>query len=94
MSNLSFVSRSRRNPAYRVVFGFLAITIALGSIAYAAPVTYTAFTITDGQLYVYYDVTHGSIGFGSAAGGRGYPLSLTANHDNGGMVENSWRPCR
>lgn len=42
-----------------------------------------------GQLYVYYDVTHGSIGFGSAAGGRGYPLSLTANHDNGGMVENS-----
>ncbi len=42
-----------------------------------------------GQLYVYFDVAHSSIGFGSYAGGRGYPLSLTANQDNGGMVENS-----
>ncbi len=42
-----------------------------------------------GQLYVYFDVAHASIGFGSYAGGRGYPLSLTANQDNGGMVENS-----
>lgn len=41
------------------------------------------------QLYVYYDVTHGSIGFGSNAGGRGYPLSLTSNQDNSGLVENS-----
>jgi hypothetical protein len=42
-----------------------------------------------GQLYVYYDVVHGSIGFGSNAGGRGYPLSLTADQDSPGLVENS-----
>jgi hypothetical protein len=41
------------------------------------------------QLYVYYDVTHASIGFGSYAGGRGYPLSLTSNQDVSGLVENS-----
>jgi len=41
------------------------------------------------QLYVYYDIAHGSLGFGSYAGGRGYPLSLTQNQDNGGMVEYS-----
>jgi hypothetical protein len=45
------------------------------------------------QLYVYYDTTHGSIGFGSTAGGRGYPLSLTQNNidntDGSGLVENS-----
>jgi hypothetical protein len=41
------------------------------------------------QLYVYFDITHASIGFGSNAGGRGYPLSLTSNQDPSGLVENS-----
>jgi len=41
------------------------------------------------QLYVYYDLDHASIGFGSYAGGRGYPLSLTSNQDTVGLVENS-----
>ncbi len=41
------------------------------------------------QLYVYYDITHASIGFGSNAGGRGYPLSLTSVQDNSGLVEDS-----
>jgi hypothetical protein len=31
-----------------------------------------------GQIYVYYDIKNSSAGFGSSAGGRGYPLSLTA----------------
>jgi len=31
------------------------------------------------QIYVYFDITNSSVGFGSYAGGRGYPLSLTAN---------------
>lgn len=42
-----------------------------------------------GQIYVYYDVGTASIGFASTAGGRGYPLSLTSNHDYNGLVENS-----
>jgi hypothetical protein len=41
------------------------------------------------QVYVYFDKTSGSVGFGSYAGGRGYPLSLTANADREGLVENS-----
>lgn len=45
--------------------------------------------LAPGQLYVYYDLDHQSIGFGSYAGGRGYPLSLTQNHDSSGLVENS-----
>ena len=50
--------------------------------------TITAF-IAPGQLYVFYDTTHQSIGFGSYAGGRGYPFNLTQNHDSPGLVENS-----
>ena len=50
--------------------------------------TISAF-LAPGQLYTYYDTTHQSIGFGSYAGGRGYPFSLTQNHDNPGLVENS-----
>jgi hypothetical protein len=50
--------------------------------------TATAF-FAPNQLYVYFDVTHASIGFGSNAGGRGYPLSLTSNQDSSGLVENS-----
>jgi hypothetical protein len=44
-----------------------------------------------GQLYVYYDVGHASVGFGSTAGGSGYPLSITKNDDNqfSGLVEYS-----
>jgi hypothetical protein len=42
-----------------------------------------------GQIYVYYDVGSASIGFGSTAGGAGYPLSLTSNFDYNGVVENS-----
>jgi hypothetical protein len=42
-----------------------------------------------GQLYVFYDVAHSNIGFGSHAGGIGYPLSLTDNHDPDGLTENS-----
>jgi len=30
------------------------------------------------QIYVYYDLTNAGIGFGSIAGGNGYPLSITA----------------
>jgi hypothetical protein len=41
------------------------------------------------QLYVYYDKTHGSVGFGSHAGGRGYPFSVTRHEDPEGLVENS-----
>jgi len=50
--------------------------------------TVSAF-VFPGQLYVYYDTTHQSMGFGSYAGGRGYPFSLTQNHDVAGVVENS-----
>jgi hypothetical protein len=46
-----------------------------------------------GLLYVYYDIDHASIGFGSIGPGgsqeSGYPLSLTAHQDNDGLVENS-----
>jgi hypothetical protein len=34
------------------------------------------------QLYVYFDIANSSVGFGSYAGGRGYPLSIT-KHDLG-----------
>jgi hypothetical protein len=30
-----------------------------------------------GQIYVYYDVAHASVGFGSTAGKNGYPLTIT-----------------
>jgi len=42
-----------------------------------------------GQLYVYYDQTHGTAGFGSVAGGRGYPFALTSFQDNNGLVEDN-----
>ncbi|HMK71705.1 MAG TPA: hypothetical protein VK454_00115 [Myxococcaceae bacterium] len=42
-----------------------------------------------GQIYVFYDVGTASVGFGSTAGGRAYPLSITANTDKHGLVENS-----
>jgi hypothetical protein len=44
-----------------------------------------------GQLYVYYDLAHASVGFGSTASGRGYPLSITKNDDNffNGLVQYS-----
>jgi hypothetical protein len=44
-----------------------------------------------GQVYVYWDIDKASVGFGSPAGGRGYPLSITANQDSfsNGLVENS-----
>jgi len=43
------------------------------------------------ELYVYYDVANASIGFGSNAGGSGYPLSITKNDDNqfSGLVQYS-----
>src|SRR5262249_16405306 len=108
------------------------IVFGLITTAAAAPVTYTGFTITDGQIgnWTFHNArvvlrfdgdtndvqlvqfpdpldptttaqvaitgtgtdsvpTHQSIGFGSYAGGRGYPFSLTQNHDNPGLVENS-----
>ena len=41
-----------------------------------------------GQIYVYYDIDHGSIGFGSTGKSgtseSGYPLSITANQDFSG----------
>jgi hypothetical protein len=53
----------------------------------------TSADFEPGQIYVYYDVDHASIGFGSRArnGSResGYPLSITANPDSSGLVENS-----
>ena len=36
-----------------------------------------------GQLYVYYDVKNSAVGFGSWAGGRGYPLAFTATQPSG-----------
>lgn len=42
-----------------------------------------------GQIYVYYDIGNASVGFGSTAGGTGYPLSITANQDYNFVVENS-----
>jgi hypothetical protein len=41
------------------------------------------------QLFVYFDKTHGSVGIGSNAGGRGYPFSVTRHEDIQGLVENS-----
>jgi hypothetical protein len=53
----------------------------------------TSADFDSGQIYVYYDIDHASIGFGSIARNgstqSGYPLSITANKDNDGMVENS-----
>jgi len=53
----------------------------------------TTADFNPGQIYVYYDVDHASVGFGSKAsnGSResGYPLSLTKNQDSSGLVENS-----
>jgi hypothetical protein len=45
--------------------------------------------LNPGQVYVYWDIDKASVGFGSNAGGRGYPLSITANEDYNGVVENS-----
>jgi len=45
--------------------------------------------LNPGQVYVYYDPVTASVGFGSAAGGRGYPFRLAANQDIGGLVEDS-----
>ncbi len=42
-----------------------------------------------GQIYVYYDVGSASVGFGSTAGGPAYPLTISANQDFNGLVENS-----
>jgi hypothetical protein len=42
-----------------------------------------------GQLYVYYDQTHGTGGFGSVGGGRGYPFALTSFQDSNGLVEDN-----
>jgi hypothetical protein len=44
-----------------------------------------------GQIYVYYDVGHASVGFGSTTSTNetGYPLSITANEDDAGLVGNS-----
>jgi hypothetical protein len=47
------------------------------------------FNFNAGQLYVYYDQTHGTAGFGSVAGGRGYPFALTSFQDNNGLVEDN-----
>ena len=54
----------------------------------------TSADFAPGQIYVYYDVDHASIGFGSMKNGStesGYPLSITANQDSNssGLVENS-----
>jgi len=43
-----------------------------------------------GQIYVYFDVGTASVGFGSPAGGPGYPLSITGTSDSAdGLVESS-----
>jgi hypothetical protein len=42
-----------------------------------------------GQIFVYFDVVHASVGFGSATGNSGYPLAIAANEDTDGLVENS-----
>jgi hypothetical protein len=41
-----------------------------------------------GSIYAFFDSVNGSVGFGSAAG-RGYPLAITKNEDNSGLVEHS-----
>jgi hypothetical protein len=41
------------------------------------------------QLYVFFDKTHGSVGFGSSAGGRGYPFAVTRHEDPQGLTEDS-----
>jgi hypothetical protein len=42
------------------------------------------------QVFVFYDVAHSSVGFGShVTAGRGYPLALTALEDTDGLAENS-----
>jgi len=45
--------------------------------------------IEPNQLYVYSDTKNATAGFGSTAGGRGYPFALTSTQDNLGLVENS-----
>lgn len=42
-----------------------------------------------GQVYAYFDVGTASVGFGSQAGGAGYPFALTGIQDDDGLVENS-----
>lgn len=41
-----------------------------------------------GSIYAFFDSVNGSVGFGSAAG-RGYPLAITDNEDDHGLVEHS-----
>jgi hypothetical protein len=49
----------------------------------------TSADFAPNQLYAYFDKTHGSVGIGSKAGGRGYPFTVTRNEDVQGLVENS-----
>jgi len=76
-----------------VPFGSHGFKNATGN-AHVAIVTGTHIVTADfnpGQIYVYHDVDHASVGFGSTTGSTesGYPLSITANSDDDGLVNNS-----
>jgi len=55
-------------------------TVGTGGVTIISGATVVSATFNPGQIYVYYDLGHASIGFGSAAG-TGYPLSFTAKSD-------------
>ena len=60
------------------------------SLTIVSGATVRTATFRRGEIYVYYDIGSAALGFGSKKGGRGYPLSLTGNHDvTNGLVENS-----
>jgi len=45
--------------------------------------------IPSGQIYAYFDALNGNVGFGSAAGGRGYPLAITGTVDSIGLLDHT-----
>ena len=49
-----------------------------GRVTVISPNGNISATFAQHQLYVYFDVKNSVVGFGSIAGGRGYPLALTA----------------
>ena len=87
-SDTSHVVPFSSGNGFRNTTGSAHVTIVSGQ-------NVTPADFAPGQIYVYYDIDHASIGFGSIATNgstqSGYPLSITANQDTNtnGLVENS-----
>jgi hypothetical protein len=75
---------SGSSHGYRNSEGNTHVTVVAGGRTFSAE-------FDPGQIYVYFDVGTASVGFGSQAGGPGYPLAVTGTSDNNndGLVENS-----